>query len=396
MTDTLSDPKFTDDGDSVVVDAKDEVRDEERKRVAYLFGAGATQACVSRAPTRHRVLMQDLSPALALELHQLVGKEPFNHESLQDLVNTVINNETDFEHIITFLDNAPSSLHREFAGKMKIAFEEVLRKRLEQIREDVGHDPIELYTVLMDLHNVREYPESLHAVLTTNYDEYIEAAIEAVFKKEPDFGITVEAPAPRLPSNDSNSHPELIKLHGSLGWQDTLPISRPKTVADTLWIPPGIQKSKHHYPFNLLWGRAHEVLHCDILRIVGCRLAANDWDLISLLFSVRHATMATGPRIEIIDSPAHVEDLKGLYPYLDIHSMIEVEPLGSRIMTEVNIRPVRAYRDLQPAHQKKMIKLTSEHGNWFDLWLTQSVEHANENFSSIETDSRIVEHFLGR
>jgi hypothetical protein len=55
-----------------------------------------------------------------------------------------------------------------------------------------------------------------------------------------------------------------------------------------LWIPPSIEKVKDRYPFNLLWGKAFELLlNCDVLRIVGCNLSQNDWGLISLLFNTQ-------------------------------------------------------------------------------------------------------------
>ena len=357
-------------------------------RVAYLLGAGATQACVSRTGTPHRLLMQDLSLDLARKVNQIVSSPPYNHSSLVHLVNTVVDEEIDFEHIITFLDNAPSALHRKLANELKRAFEEVLRERLDAIRKDVGVDPTELYAVLIDLHNIPNHPEHLQAILTTNYDEYIEKAIDRIPGTRPDFGINVTSTQTGSPG------PKLLKLHGSLGWHDTLPISGHHATGDTLWIPPGIQKAKQHYPFNMLWGLAHELLHCDILRIIGCRLAPNDWDLISLLFTMRHVNYPTLPKIEVIDSPQHVETLKDQYPYLEIQSMLEVEPIGSRLVNELTGAPLRPYAQLREGDRQELIERLGTTNNWFDLWLTQKVELTYEDLDSISTPAGIVATFI--
>ena len=89
----------------------------------------------------------------------------------------------------------------------------------------------------------------------------------------------------------------VIKLHGSFTWTDSWPVRRSRRLKspDPLWIPPGIQKAKERYPFNILWGLAREQLECDILRVVGCRLSASDWDLISLIFSTHHTHGSNKP-----------------------------------------------------------------------------------------------------
>ena len=43
-------------------------------------------------------------------------------------------------------------------------------------------------------------------------------------------------------------------------------------------------EERTEYPFNILWGKAQELLDCDILRIIGCSLNRNDWHLVSLLY----------------------------------------------------------------------------------------------------------------
>ena len=69
---------------------------------------------------------------------------------------------TDFEHIITFLDDAPS----QFADRMREAFEEVLRDRLNRIHETQG-GAVLLYKVLLDIYNIEQCPEILQGIITT-------------------------------------------------------------------------------------------------------------------------------------------------------------------------------------------------------------------------------------
>ena len=78
-----------------------------------------------------------------------------------------------------------------------------------------------LYEVLLDAYNVDQFPEVLQGIITINYDEYIESAIERVCDCPVDFGIRIEPS-----SHQQTDRPRLLKLHGSFGWQDTWPISK--------------------------------------------------------------------------------------------------------------------------------------------------------------------------
>ena len=299
-----------------------------KTRVVYLFGADASHACVKRVGSPHGILMGDLTVSIQERLRELVEEKFSDNENFAELVNSVAD-DADIEHIITFLDDIPSLQHREFAEEMRKAFEQVLREKLQNIHRDSQGDPIDLYRVLLDIHEVDQFPEVLQGIITINYDEYIEEAIEHVHGAGVDFLIRVEQ------SSNVPNGPRLLKLHGSFGWQDTWPISRGGDGDATLWIPPGIQKAKQAYPFNVLWGAARELLACDVLRVVGCRLGPNHWDLISLLFSMRHAGIGHRPHIEVIDSPGHAIALKEAYPYLQILSILEVEPIGRVIINEL-------------------------------------------------------------
>ena len=332
--------------------------------------------------------MRDLGKPLHNELRELITNGFSGDDSLVNLVNSVIDDTTDFEQIITFLQDAPSLLHRQFAEAMRKTFEEVLRSRLSLINEETQGDAIRLYKVLLDIYNIPKCPEDLQGIITTNYDEFMEEAIEQVGNAPVDFGIQVE------PSSQQPGRFRLLKLHGSFGWRDAWPISRWQNNDDTLWIPPGIHKAKQAYPFNVLWGLAREMLSCDILRVIGFSLTANDWDLISLLFTMRHVNFATRPQIEMIDAPQHVELLKEKYPYLELLSMLEIEPTGSQLIAEFTGWPLQQFGTLTVEQKSELFRVAGTRKNWFERWLNAKVESFYIELGDVSTDAGLVEEFL--
>ena len=332
--------------------------------------------------------MRDLAQPLGKKLRGLIGNGFSKDHSLQYLVNSVIDDTTDFEHIISFLEGAPSLHHRQFADAMKEAFEDVLRERLNRIRSESGSDVLNLYKVLIDMYSLDQCPEALQGIITTNYDEFLEDAVAAMTSSPVNFGVNI---GPRC---SRTARPLVLKLHGSFGWQDQWPISATGTDDATLWIPPGINKAKEAYPFNVLWGLARELLLCDVLRIVGCRLSPNDWDLISLLFTMRHVNYQLRPQIEVIDAPTHVEQLKKTIPYLEPLSILEVEPVGSQLIAEFTGWRPQEFRQLDEEQQRHVIQSAGASRNWFELWLRAKTESLSVELDTISTPTGLVETFL--
>ena len=259
--------------------------------------------------------MSDLTDPLSSKLRKLVSENNSKYEDLSYLVNEVITEDTDLEHLITFLADSPSLVHRQFAEDLRKCFYTVLANKLREVESELKDQRFDLYAMLLDMYNMEDCPETLNGILTINYDDYIEAAESYLTSSDDtsvDYGIDIG------PRSGTQRGLRIVKLHGSFSWQDKWPIRLGELPngETPLWIPPGIHKAKERYPFNLLWGRAREILQCDVLRIIGCRLSPNDWDLIALLFTSRHAVV-NGARpftIEIIDSPARANELKMLYP----------------------------------------------------------------------------------
>lgn len=352
----------------------------ERHEVVYLFGAGASHACVKWVDSPHGVLMRDLTEPLINEVGTLARHAKYSGEdSLTNLANNVIDDATDFEQVITFLAQSPSGLHREFAEDLRRAFVDVLKARLAEIETDLGEQPVDLYEALLDMYDVEGFEEHLRGFLTLNYDEYIETAMTRM-GRDVDFGIDVG----NAPSSDHGYR--LLKLHGSFGWKHAWPISQQDDHVAPFWIPPGILKSKDEYPFNLLWGLARELLDCDVLRIVGCNLGPNDWDLLSLLFATRHthATRSKPYRIEVIDSPKTAAYLRAAFPYLEVRSIYEAGLAGERLLFEVSGGQEKSYGDLSPEDQARLDELIANE-NWFHIWLQHMAEGLYEKLGSITT-----------
>ena len=223
---------------------------EERTKVVYLFGAGASHACAHAegAKAGLGLLMGDLSKDIVDRVKKLIDDLEADSD-IAGFAEDVLNEEIDLEQVITFLEASGSGEHRRFAGELRDIFEKVLRQRLEEVVEDVGDVPSLLYAALFDMHWVEGSPEELQGILTLNYDVFIEHAIEVLLKSQVDFGVTVEPPSKGKPGV------KLLKLHGSFGWKDVWPIERTSEQDQKgHWIPPGIQKAKDGYPFSLSVG----------------------------------------------------------------------------------------------------------------------------------------------
>ena len=368
-----------------------------KRKVAYLIGAGGTHGCVKAIGSESGILMSHLTKEIVRRVRKLVepGSE---YHSLSRVVNEVVEDASDFEHLITFFDESPSSLHRKFAGALRKVFEGVLKDKLQEIESQFGKDRVSLYAALLDMYNVEDIDESLHGIMTLNYDDYIEVAAREIYG-------TAQIDLPFVDCPDSRPRSPLLKLHGSLGWEDAWPMRRRDFDSTTmpLWIPPGIRKGKERYPFNLIWGWARDLLDCDVVRVIGCRLGPSDWDLISLLFGTRHANNSRELpySIEIIDSPLHARRLQKSYPYLDVKSLFEIDTLsiGNQLVAEYVGGSPRGYDTLSTREKDRLSEVVEQRqtDNWFRVWLVQMGERLQATLGeeATDTNSGSFRHWLG-
>ena len=363
---------------------------KSRRRVVYLFGAGASHACVQAVNSAFGLLMTDFRTDIGNRLSEVVKIKYAGHPELQDLVNDVLDEQTDVEHVITFLDESGSAVHRQFAGTLRTTFELALRDRLDAVEREQSRVPNDLYLALLDMYEVSAFPEKLGGCLTLNYDDYLERAVESSPTRTLDVGVVVD----RAPAQRGNT--TILKLHGSFSWTETWPIgTRSAADSDTLWIPPGIEKAKGGYPFNVLWGLAREMLDCDLLRVIGCKLGPNDWDLISLLFTTRHTNGSRHPyAIEVIDSPEHAIALQAAYPYLGIRSLLEIEDVGEQLVGEFGIGVPRRYATLTEEEKGEVVQKAGRERNWFRIWLKQMAEATFRQLGGVSTEAGVFERLL--
>lgn len=367
----------------------------DRKRVVYLFGAGATQGCLDFLGVKVGLLMTHLNPILLEKLRKHIKEEHAAHDGLNALAFGVLDDQTDYEQVMTFLEQSPSELHHRLAHHARGIFREVLTEELETAVERNGGDPpILLYQALLDLHAIKDFPEVCSGLLTLNYDGFLEKAVESTSHSVVDWCMAVEGVA--TPSGDRVALP-LVKLHGSFGWTDSFPVQLLSAGKDAapLWIPPGVVKEKHRYPFNTLWGRARELLDCDVVRIVGWNMGPNDWDLISLLFSTRHGNdLRGGFELELISSPETAIRLNKEFPYLGVKSILESARAGRELIAEYTGAPSSEYSRLSAEEQARAVKAAGKRRNWFLDWLKQNLEWAHINLSidpALKSAMRVLE-----
>jgi hypothetical protein len=360
------------------------------RQVVYLFGAGASHGCAKFRSSRTGILMRDLALDISEKVRKLATDEFKGNASITRLVNDVIREETEIEQVITFLEESGSRIHQDFARALRDVFRSVLAQRLSTIATELTAMRSQLYASVIDMHLVEKFEEKLSGILTLNYDDLIEHAIQEVLGLRVDYGIGQA-------SRTADSI-RLLKLHGSFNWEEAWPINKRDVAATTpFWIPPGIQKEKARYPFSVLWGMAREMLDCDVLRIVGCRLTANDWDLVSMLFATQHVHSRRIPYdIEIIDTLETADRIKTNFPYLGARSLVELRDVGPRMISELIGGDPRPYNDLSDSDKGKLKKAAAENvPNPFEYWLRLKAEIMFEDLDSIATPKGIIENFVG-
>lgn len=364
---------------------------ETESRVVYLLGAGATHGCIQALGVGPSVVMPGLAPELQRRMHDLWQEHYETDETVRRLVNDVVDSDTDFEQLITFLEDSPSGVFRAFARDLKTVFSDVLRSALEIAEREYEPFHSGLYAVLVDLHRLSGTGEALSGFLTLNYDWFLEHAIEYRHGLAVDFGIHVDSTGDR----DDVDRIPVLKLHGSFGWTEAWPIRRAAVDAAEFWIPPGIRKAKSEYPFNAIWGAARELLDCDVVRILGCNLGPNDWDLVSLLFTTMHAHVERGTyEVEVISWPDDAQRMAETFPYLKVRSLFDLPELGRRFIGEV-LGEEHEFDDLDEATQELAMKAAkSKVSNPFESWLRLKAEQVFEGVQEVPDERSIFQTFL--
>ncbi|HZX48542.1 MAG: hypothetical protein A2Z47_05850 [Thermodesulfovibrio sp. RBG_19FT_COMBO_42_12] len=237
------------------------------------------------------------------------------------------------------------------------------------------------------------YGEELTGVLTLNYEDLIEKAIQQI-KGEVNYSIKINRNHSFLKIGPV-SYP-LLKLHGSFNWRNEFPISLTnddniEKSEDVLWIPPGVEKRRERYPFSLLWDRARELLDCDILRVVGCSVSRNDWHLVSLLYTTQKLNTAKKPYIiELInyfDAGKLIEDG---YPYLSFRNISQIPEVRDYLIKSYSLKH-KEENTLSKAIEEH---LSSSNMNVLDMWLKAKGEALIARNVEISTKKMIFKNYI--
>ncbi|HDZ85987.1 MAG TPA: hypothetical protein ENH35_05615 [Candidatus Moranbacteria bacterium] len=328
------------------------------KKIVYLIGAGATQAEIThKGGEKVNLLMKD-SNLLGHGVSRRVLKKANIDRSLKI-------KEADIEKLISLLGNSGIAEYEKYAEELREGYFKEIVKCLS--KADILQKP-ELAISLLEMHKTESFNkvEKLSAIISLNHDNLFQVASQKVHEF---INLGFKFESEEFTNKQGPSAPLIIQLHGAFNWKNSLPIevlkltSRSKHESEILWIPPTILKEAKEYPYNKLMGLAYEALtkKCDILRIVGCSLSQNDWNLISLIFNSQyfkyHFMDDSSIRIELIMNHDTGVNIKKEYAYLK-----ELIPIG--YLKDGNFSD---YKDKKTR--------TQEMGNPFKYWLKTKVNY---------------------
>ena len=274
------------------------------KKVVYLFGAGATigEWQFAIGETGENLSLRSVSESVITK-----AKEDADFSEL--LLEVTTDGIKDIELYISLLESIRTKKYTDLIALLRSLFCKSIQENLQY--KNVPINP-NLAMALLEMHKAIVEDEVFAGAISLNYDNLLDRAYNEVFKGV-NYGIKCSKHELYNIRDDS---PLLVKLHGSFNWKRgfrSIIIDEEQAQAgeqsEMLWIPPSIEKEKDTYPYNLLWGQAFEMLDCDILRVVGCKLSQNDWGLISLLFNTQleHGGVF---KIELICSHKGGEDIR--------------------------------------------------------------------------------------
>lgn len=308
-----------------------------------------------------------------------------------DTINTALWNELiidgrDIEHIISVADSMyDASCSNKLRDLYRSAILDLSQKTLASLPAQ------NLYSVLADIHFNAGSDEELAFFATLNYEDFLERTLTTHHRATIDYRI-----AGTGPKTTKKRRIVVYKLHGSFNWEN----QRPVRVADmlklesyqTLWIPPGVDKHRGNYPFNVLWGHFTEALmSCDVLRVVGCSLSRNDWSLIPLLYSVQKLAERKSPlSIEMIAGVQTATAVQQAYSYLDLKSICECEEVATVWKTKFKRSSPAEIREHMDTH------FSNKSTNHFAEWLDAKIEHILEVEKRTMRNARLARDYYYR
>lgn len=285
---------------------------KQKKKVAYLFGAGATHAELlalnpDLIPEKEGLLISSVSS-------RVIDKARLDTRYVRSLkMVSSTSGSLNIELLISLIEN--SKIH-DWAFKTGL-LKDLVAEDIKAILTSRRLSRFYLHRALLQLHEQRAIreKEEIAGFVSLNYDDVLDGAYEQNYGK-PNYCFTLE-------SEKTLANIPLLKLHGSFNWSATRIRGQRRTIEI---IPLGSTKSYLHAPYTFIWTRALEVLiECDTLRVVGCSLSPNDVHLIDLLFKA-HLERQEAFEIEIIASDNTGNNIRSNYGFFpEIKTLVEIE-----------------------------------------------------------------------
>ena len=264
--------------------------DLKPQKIVYLLGAGATHAEIANLhpqwfvdvakKAKESLLLRGISLRVCRDARSKSWFKKWN--SAKDF--------EDIELFISLIKDNRIESDATVRGLQGLLKEDICSKL-----KDGRQNKFYLHRALFELHKKIEDKETLVAIISLNYDDVLDNSYSKICGDKPNYSFPGDPVGPYL-----------LKLHG--GFQ----LKNPKTNKSIPIIPPGAHKNYLELPYNFIWGRALEsLIECDILRVIGCSLSANDIGLIDLIFKA-HLQREGGNMLEIqlINSPDGGKDIK--------------------------------------------------------------------------------------
>jgi hypothetical protein len=340
------------------------------KRVVYLIGAGATQAEIANKGSVENILMQGVSQRITIKAKE---KKELNLDWLppvkeQDPIKL------DLEQLVSLLITNGNSIKKylQAANSLKQLYRDDIIAILK--RTNVLDSP-DLALNLLGLHNDSKFKEveTLAGIINLNHDNLFEVASQKIYD-----GINIEFNFLEDGFKKNTNAPLILKLHGSFNWKSSWPIQLIDLHSytdtdddDYIWLPPTTVKEAKEFPYSKLIGKAYELLmDCDILRVVGCSLNQNDWNIINLVFSTQYLKFVHTSNyydIQLILNPKEAEGIRERYSYLGkIHTISELSDLDDD----------EGKNPYFKAHEDGMVDFSNTNlGNYFKFWLDKKTEY---------------------
>ena len=206
------------------------------RKIAYLFGAGASAGEMKERGALKGIMMQDIIDGITSGLNEE------ERLTLEDAANYLAGN-ADIEQLITLYEASGSAEHDKKARLLKQLFRKELERR---VLDSSGDDQTSLFAALLDMHLLEGLDEKLVVVLTTNYEDLFEQAMQAVHGG---VNYLIKTVSTNGPYELSDSEVPFLKLHGSFNWKRESPVMIQNTIEneeEVIWIPPGVAKNREN------------------------------------------------------------------------------------------------------------------------------------------------------